>query len=501
MKKHTIALLPILLLAAASSFAQTLPSDRCGDDELISDCFGRLSGATVEAKVADDVAKANTGIQALTSPLQSPLRDFLSLFAASADMATLSQKDDGTLTLDWNIGSQQFTTGRPLKLQAVFNKPQLNAKVKAALGGELLQQEEASLRDTDDAALSLSYSPQNRALGRTLLPHRPLLELLTGVARNEEDPAATTLALAAVLSRFEDEEPIKSDPELTKTKFRDLTAVQKAVLGPAIAAAAAEQSRLDQSYGVALKALGVDDFKKLLNQQPQAYASVVQRSRDPLVGADETSFKVTWESSGRALSTFYKEAKPTCDDARLAQAVSDASAEKTRADSQAIAGCLAAWDAFRTDSRTKAALNSASRLAFSLEYSGIRPNKVALASPPQSVTPDPFTLSTPSSESLIGSVTYGFDVVGNGPGTREGRIDLGASYENVTGDENRDNRFVVSAVYAQKVNDMLTMPIGIVYANRDRYLKTFSDRGLSMHFGLVFKVTTLDALAKRFGGN
>jgi hypothetical protein len=260
-------------------------------------------------------------------------------------------------------------------------------------------------------------------------------------------------------------------------------------------AAAAEQLNIDAKYKAALQALGVDDFRDLLHQQPQVYASVVQKSRNQLVGADETSFKITYETSGHGLGSFYRQAKPTCDDAKLKQAQADALNSLKSDNSAAIAACLDAWQAFRGDPKTKAALRSSSRFAFSLEYAGVRANKVSLASPPSAVTPDPFTLKTDSSESLIGSATYGFAVVGGGPGTREGRVDLTASYANVTGDPNRDNRFVVAAVYSQKINDMLTMPLGVVYANQKRSLESISDHGLSMHFGLVFKMPTLSQLA------
>jgi|GEM_PF-1837312 len=502
MRKLSFAFIPAIL--ATSLFAQSLPPDTCGPQEPVADCFGRFADPkpdVVVTAIVTDVAQANTGAPAvtspLTSPLASPLKDFLSLFVTSVDMATLSEKNDGALTLDWNFGSQKFTTGRPFKLQAVFNKPQLDPKVKAALGGELLQQQEASLRDTDDATISLSYSPQNRTLGRTLSPHRALIDLLTSRARTGEVEDVKTRELARLLQVFEKEEPFKSNPN---PQFGALTAPQKAAMGSAIVSAGAEQVAIAVAYRKMLRDLGVDDFRTLLNQQPQAYASAVQRSRNSLIGADETSFKLTYETSGRGLGSFYKKAQTTCNDTQLEQAQKDSLAGQTESDSIAVKACLDAWQAFRSDPKTKAALASPSRFAFSLEYAGVRRNNVSLKSPPPSVTPDPFTLHRPSSESLIGSVVYGLPLIGNGPGTREGRLDFSASYENVTGDKDRDNRFVASAVYSQKISDMLTMPIGIVYANRDRYLKTFSDRGLSMHFGLVMKMPTFGKLQQLTGG-
>jgi hypothetical protein len=480
----------LLIVAAVPLRAQS--NNSCGDDETIPGCFSRLVGAVevgaAAADVQESVAAANTGVPTLTSPLGSSLKDFLSVFTAFVDTAALTEDDSGALTLDWNFGSARFTTGRPFKAQAVFHKAQLNPQIKAALTGELLQETEGSLDDTDDVTASLSYSPQTRGLGRTLSPHRALFELLLAEARRAEGRDPQTFAFLQLVQPFQAQPPFTTAQSLDSITFKQLTIPQRARIEPAVIAYAQEQLAIDEGYKRALTAVGVDKFRTLLHQQPQLYGSVLVRTRNELVGANEMSFKLTYETSGRGLRSFYSASKRTCNDAQLQSA-------RNAPDSGVGIACLDAWRDFLAEDKTQAAIAGAGRFAFSLEYTGVAENEVSIASPPSGVTPDPFTLHTDDSESLIGSVTWSRELTRIGAASREGRFDATASYENVTGDEDRDNRFVVSAVYSQKINDRVTIPLGIAYANRDRYLKDVSDRGISMHFGLIYKLPMTAGMA------
>jgi hypothetical protein len=484
-----LAVLTLFIAFATAPALLAQSPDKCGDDETITVCFSRIEGAiklaapeanaaAAEANVARDVSTVNTGVQGIQSPLGSSLKDFLTFFTTSVDSSMLTQGNDGSLTLDWNLGAKQFTTGRPLKVQAVFNKPQLNPKIKAGLTGDLLQKTEDSLGELDDASISVAYSPQNRSLGRTLGPHRDLFELFTAKAAESDARPTAFLDLLKMLKRLL---PADKLAVLDTLKFGDLKEL-RGQIEPLVIAAAREQLKISATYVSTLKALGADEFRTLLSQQPQAYASVTQRSRKDIVGPDELSFKLTYETGGQSLKDFYRSAQNTCDDTRL---------KKAKADSAAADGCLEAWRTFLADEKTAATLASSARLAFSVEYTGVRANKVEIPIPENPTMP--FTDSTPKSESLIGSFTVGKILTAAGPDTREGRVDFTASYENVTGDVNRDNRFVVSAVYSQKVSPTMSIPFGVVYANHseDKVFGEADHHRVSLHFGLIYKLPML----------
>jgi hypothetical protein len=476
-KRLSIALL-LAVLTTSSLYAQD--AERCKNTESVADCFVRVANgidATVKEEIIEDEnKKANTGVPTLTSPLGSAVKDFLALFAASADSSFLSRGNDGSMTFDLNLGAEKFMTGRPLKVQTVFHTPQLDPKVKAGLTGDVLQKTEQSLDEFDDLSFSLTYAPQNRSLGRTLSAHRPLFQVLLGPVPTDQSAPALLAVLQSVSPRFKD---AQGNPLPEPPPFGDMGA-DRAEVEQAVIAAARAEAALDARDVAAMDTGDVADFQKLLVQQPQAYASVVQRSRSEFIGPDQLSFKLTYETSGRSLRTFYSEAaKKGCGERELEAARNDREGQQADV-------CRDAWEAFVDEEKTQAALRGSGRFAFSVEYAGADANAVEIPLPAPAA---PFKLSTEDTESLVGSVTYGQVLMRAAEGTREGRIDLKASYENVTGDEDRDNRFVVSAVYSQKLSDTMTIPFGIVYANHDQD-PAFKDvdRKFSMHFGLVFKM-------------
>lgn len=477
MKRVLIALL--FLFAVVTSVSAQAP-DKCKDDEKIATCLDRIAGAIdasapkadpkkEEAKAQDEVAKTNTGVPSLTSPLGSALKDFLSLFSASADSSPLTRGSDGSLTLDLNLGAKKFVSGKPLKIQAVFHAPQLDPKVKAGLSGDTLSKAEKSIDELDDVSFSLSYSPQNRTIGRALDPHRPLFQALIGQVPVESPDA---LKLAGTIRSIEE-----LAPGITKKTFGEMGEHRAAIEAQTILAAR-EHAKSNAEAVQRVKDQKVDEFITLLDQQPQFYASVIQRTRNELIGGDSLSFGVTYETSGHSLRNFYKFAAATCGETQLAARDS---------------ACATAWTSFVADEKTQAAMSTSGRFAFSVEYTGVDANKVEVALPAPAT--EPFKLETDDNESLIGSIKYGQVLSKAAEGPRESRFDVTVSYENVTGDKDKDNRFVASAVFSQKLTDTMTFPIGIVYANHEKDPKfNDTDRKLSVHFGLVFKLPSLDAL-------
>lgn len=481
-------LMPLLLIVALSPVAFAQDAVKCEDGETIPRCLDRVSGAIIDAKptptaaetskeeaqAQENVAKANTGVPALSGSLESALKDFVSRFLASADSSFFTRGNDGSITFDLNAGSKKFVTGNPFKVQAVLHAPILDSKVKAGLSGDTLLKAEKSLDELDDIEFSLSYSPQNRTLGRNLEPHRELFQSLTK-GLSAEFPAGQQLA-----GKIRELRDTLGAEVMTKT-FGEMGVGRGAVEGATIAAAL----RLASDNAEAVKQFkdnDVDLFVTLLDQQPQFYASVIQRTRNELIGGDSLSLKVTYETSGRSLRNFYQ----------FASTRGCAEAQLTARDPE----CASVWRTFAADEKTKAAADTSGRFSFSIEYAGVDANKVEVALPAPAT--GPFKLATDDNESLIGSITYGYTLTKDEAGVRKNGFDVKLSYENVTGDKDKDNRFVASAIYSMKLSDKTTLPIGIVYANheKDPAFKD-TDRKLAVHFGLVFKLPSLEDLKSK----
>lgn len=468
-----------LVLALAIAPLVLAQSASCLDNETIEDCLGRLMNvadiSVVGTATMQRLAVANTGVPSLSTPAAPSMVDFLSLFTASANAPSLTEGDNGSLVLDWNLGAQQFTSGRPFKLQSVFYRPVLNAKVKAGLNATLVQQAEQNLDDLDDIEVSVAYSPHRRHLGRALTPHHDLLALLTGTARVAEPRPDATQEMLAVIQQVQNLPPFSGGADVSSVTFAQLSPDQRAMIEPKVLAAAREQLSMTTAYENALTAVGVEKFRKLLHLQPQAYASVRGRTRKEVIGPNEVGFKLTYETSGHTLNSFYKRARATCDTAKLKTAAGNVRGAEARA-------CLDAWHGFLADSRTQATLKSPGRFTFSIQYTSQDANEVSFPT----ATP-PFNLKTGQGEMLSASITYGRSLTGGVAGPREGRIDLTARYDNVTGDPTKDNRYLIAVVYAQKVSDTLTMPLGFVYANHPKDVAD-ADRRVTAQFGVIYKL-------------
>jgi hypothetical protein len=224
--------------------------------------------------------------------------------------------------------------------------------------------------------------------------------------------------------------------------------------------------RLQKAQRDALVKNAIDPFVRLLNNQPQFYATALEHARDKLVGPNETSAKVTYEIPfAPNLNTFYAGDGRSCTPgAAIAAARAADCATKLRA----LAGT------------TPDATNSQSRLAIAAEYHELAKTDINL-------TQYTVKLQKPGSHSFSGSLTFGYVLDTKGDVTKSDRIDVSVTYENVSGDPLKKDRGIGSLTFTKKLSDTMTFPISLVYANHARYLSTV-DRKLNVHFGLVYKM-------------
>jgi hypothetical protein len=129
------------------------------------------------------------------------------------------------------------------------------------------------------------------------------------------------------------------------------------------------------------------------------------------------------------------------------------------------------------------------RFAFALEYHDFSAVNLSRPELNPAVT---FTLD--SARSIVGSLSGGVDVFLKpkdpaDPTKRErsGRLELSLSYDDVSGDKNRQDRLIGRLTYSQRMSENVFIPISLAYANHGDYL-TNVDRKLNAHFGIAYKL-------------
>src|SRR4029077_1218415 len=245
------------------------------------------------------VAKTNTGVPTLNSPINTALGDFLSLFSATVTSSKFADNGNA-LTLDWNAAVPPLSSGNVVKLQAVFNKPQLDATLKEKLTGKSdFDSINGSLDDLDDVQLSATYAPTTLSYGRALEPHRPLLLAIMKAAHNTGPKPLKFAALLKFLQGFQAQPPFKDNDPLS-VKFSDVPVAVRSQIEQLVAASAVQEKAAADFVQNR-----VDPFRKLLSNQPQLYASAIANVRRNVVGPSGGSLKVTYERGSTSLKDFY----------------------------------------------------------------------------------------------------------------------------------------------------------------------------------------------------
>jgi len=453
MRRISIALL--VLFVSTSLAAQ---ERKCENTNTIDQCTSSIVKSTLVASQEKEVAAEVTGTPTVDSFLGNSTRDFLSVFAAGLQTANISEKEDA-LTLDWNLRIQELGSD-PVKLQAVVRKPTLFKSFSDKLPTDADRTRlKDDLGDFDDLTVSVSYASESKTHGRNLKPHLDLFEAIHGdlekVQPSEKEFALDLIAKLPELKDFAELDNVTfgAIPESVRERARGITIA-------AAEAIVASRAKFDQKF----KAFQLDRFSDLINNQPQVYFSASRRERASLVGPRETSIKATYEKGFVNVNTFRKFAGGDCPGATTETGNT----------------CAAKFQQYVNDPAIVAGLDASNRLSFSLEYSDSEDYKIT-----DTALTDPFVVK--GSRVTNGAFTYGRIVRRDRVSSRDGRVDLSVTYADVRGDKDQDNRFIASAIYTQKMSDTMSLPIGVVWSNRDAHVPD-SDRRLSVHFGLVFKV-------------
>jgi len=259
--------------------------------------------------------------------------------------------------------------------------------------------------------------------------------------------------------------------EIVNKKFSDLTPAKQKALITILRNTTQPLIQTRANLDVLTRA-----YAKLLNNQPQPYASLFYHERKNIVGPSETVLKATYEYGFKNLNTFMGRYRAKCD----SLLINDTTA----------GNCVDLIEKYAGDTGPDASSDDG-RISASLEYHAADATHIDL--PAYS-----FTLDTKSGHSLVASLTGGYTMMPR-PDRKSGRIDVMLSYENIKNaavipsltnpPADVKDRFVAAITFTQKITDTLSFPVSLIYANHASFL-TNVDRKLNAHFGLQYKLPT-----------
>lgn len=469
MNRKTITLLFAVLLTITRAGAAQVA---CNDPETIADCWTKIYKGTDVVAVAasaakSDLEKKTTGVDSFASDLSSTIKNFLPLFDGLVESQTLS--DDGTaLTLNLNLPFLSFGNGRNFQTQAIFRKPVLFEGLKTAFPESVraarTEALDKKLDNTDDASLVLSYNMATARTGRSFEQYRNLHSALFQ-AIVEKVPDGSGIILLALGQLAQDNPdifpPNSGDMKFESIKDPGLRELAKSLVERSASAASEHRTALEERAN----AQGLDLFADLVNNQPQFYVSVAQRSRRDLVGPDELSGKLTYEKGFLNINKLRRQLGESC----LASASSGAAAPD----------CLTTYSKWIKENRQR--IKAGERISLAVEYE--KEEAYSFQAPTDHVD-----VQLPTSHKLMATFSYGRYLMFTTE-NQNTRLDISAKYEDFSKDASRRDRGTGSITITRKISESMSLPIGLVYANHGQFLGEV-DKKLSVHFGLKFNLFT-----------
>jgi hypothetical protein len=462
--KHRVAPFGVLLLALLCVPSSATGQDLCQPTETIARCWDRLLGATVREEQRQAARKTETGLTDING-LSSSVKDFLPLLQLSGVLGAV-QKDDqnGAVTVALNtpfLGSPRNAddVDNALQMKAVIEtaaklfeplKQQLPEQDRAAVEEQLLGAKE----NAENVTFHVSYNVATRRLGRNFAQHADVLNALFDLATRDvagKDEALLTRAGQLLKSL--------TKANISGTLWQDMLPVDRRAVEDLLPGIVAAERAANAGYASRLRQVGLDLYGQLVTNQPQLQITGSRSVRDDLFGPDLFAGRITFEMGlGNSLNAALGEFNGSC----AAQATA----------------CLARYTAFVNDPRTRAAVRDGSRITLYAEF-------VQNADYHFTSTDPVLDLVIAEGTGWTAGLDYGRLIAVDETGTAGGRVDASLKWE-APSDETIDRRLVASIVVTKKFGD-LSIPFGIVYANKPKFL-TGVDRGLTANVGLKFNL-------------
>ncbi|MGE0864102.1 MAG: hypothetical protein AB7P34_09390 [Vicinamibacterales bacterium] len=472
----TTLVLGMLLVAAGSADGQPL----CSGDETALACLNRLSrapardGAEEKASLTETRKKTETGDLNPANGLSSSVKDFLPLLRFTGVLGDFTKADDsGVITVALNT---PFLGSKDPAFQAkalIETKPRLFGPLRQGLPADKRDDIEKTLLDVtnrQNVTVQLAYNVTNRTLGRSFEQYQSLLDNLFLATHPLIRPAETLAnalreSVIEIVTRPRAGAPATDTHNADKVLMKDLPLEKRAQVESALAVGRdAGALKLRAVFAKTIRKSGLDALGQLINNQPQLHFTWSKKFRDPLFGPNAFSGRVSYEMGlGNSLNALRSRAAGKCDD--------DAAAD--------AAGCLAALEAFAGRPSTKAAIKAGTRLAVFAEFTQVDAYAHAIDEHDVNVSFDKGT-------GWSAGIDFGRLIGVDEEGTASARIDGSFRYEKPAHEVLGNERAVASMTVTKKFGD-ISVPFGIVYANKPEFLKGV-DHELSAHLGVKFNL-------------
>lgn len=465
-------------LVALSAFPATAGAQQaaCSDAVTVADCvryFETLADAARTARsgraIAARSAAHTTGLG--VGPTASSISDFLALFSTVLSGNGKNAASDIAMNFTFPVDldpaepGAQRVRGQVIRHKAVIYQPLLDAlpdSVRTVRAADLTSQ----LHDFGDVEAHLAWNLETGTFGRGFSQQRALWDSfflnITGAAERsagQRHAAAVSVLLNGVTSS-----DLVATQGCSLGDFGDARSAKLACLTPGyrkkmvsgIRQAVAGEAQIDSVVNSALKNTGFYRFADLVSNQPQLSVELHGRFRQTLVGPNSWGGTIRFEMGFANVNRFKKYCK--------------------RQNRKPNAGCLTDYLAIPG---VASAIKAGNRVWLSADFE--RTNAYA-----DTLAADAVAVTTPGSEALTIAGGLG-RYVGSIGDAEAGRVDLEGQYVFRRDDPTRENRFLISLTYSQRLTDGSTLVLGLQYANKPEYLGAVSDK-LSANFGIRYNV-------------
>jgi len=209
---------------------------------------------------------------------------------------------------------------------------------------------------------------------------------------------------------------------------------------------------------------GLNQFYKLVSNQPQLNFGFEYKSRDPLVGADEFEGKLNYEMGFTNINSLNRHLKTL-----------GACAESER-------GCsYQKYGSYMNSERVRRGLISNKRLSFSLAYSDISDHVFEHKH---------ISFKKKGGGKLTAKLSYGRSLITLQDTEPTWRVDLALSVEEYVSDTEGNDRYIGNLSFTKKLANGLSLPISFQYANKSEFLSDDNNQ-VSGHFGLKYDFKSL----------
>lgn len=430
------------LQASVESCLFPLPNSKAVEEVAIE--LAKNEPKNISAALINALSETSNGSQNVGSSLLSFISDL------KLSGLVLNEEDGGEpLTLTHNLklfgdaNNSKQDHNSMIQLR-VFRDAMVSSDLSELLGEEITTSLQSQLDEFDDIELEFSYSWTNKSAGRLFQNYSnnfsDLISSRLSAITDDRDSARANLY----------DELEKANYDNCEKPFSSSTAASESALNEAYAKAQSTQSLVTNAYREFTSTYQPTKYAALVSNQPQLIFSGSYRNRNDLVGADELGIKVSYEFGLYNINGLRK-----FQEKRKSNGVSPY---------EAYAQYIARNNPILRDDR----------FAFSLEYSDV----------------DDFDFDDGNSqlfnaggEKVAVSASYGRTLsVKNEKAIL--RFDAGLEAIEFLGDTEGVDRLVSSATFTYRIDDRLSIPFTIEYANRSEFL---SDESSTFGANIGFK--------------